>query len=176
MATTTTSTPTVPPPGTSGLTPADKAFLKMADQALIVAKAAAASARSAQAQGDRLHDTKLTAALKSYVDTVAAIEQTVADEHERAYAAAKIPDPAGIRTHAELARDAAERALAEEKRALGVIIQVEMEVLAVASLERDFEPITRLGLGDIRPVTVRSRPYAEFPRDLHDIDLRLAGQ
>jgi hypothetical protein len=175
MATTTTTTPTVPPPGTS-LTPADKAFLKIADHALVVAKAAAASARSAQDQGDQLHDSKLSAALKSYVDNVAAIEQTVADEHERAYAAAKIPDPAGIRTHAELARDAAERALAEEKKALGIIIQVEMEVLAVASLERDFDPIKRLGLGDIRPVTVRSRPYSDFPRDLHDIDLRLAGQ
>lgn len=176
MVTTTTPTPTVPPPGTSGLTPADKAFLNMADHALVVAKAAVASARSAQAQGDQLHDSKLSAALKSYVDAVTAIEQTVADEHERAHAAAKNHDPASIRTHAELARDAAERALGEEKRALGIIIQVEMEVLAVASLERDFEPIRRLGLGDIRPVTVRSRPYSDFPRDVHDIDLRLAGQ
>jgi hypothetical protein len=176
MGTTTTTPPTVPPPGTLGLTPADKAFLKIADHALVVAKAAAASARSAQAQGEQLHDAKLTAALKSYVDAVAAIEQTVAEEHEEAHAAAKIPDPANIRFHAELARDAAERALAEEKKALGIIIQVEMEVLAVASLERDFDPIKRLGLGDIRPVTVRSRPYSDFPRDLHDIDLRLAGQ
>ena len=178
MATMTTPTPpTVPPPATpSGLTPADEAFLKMADHALAVARVAVASARSAQIQGNRLHDVTLSASLDGYVETVVVIERTVADEHEKAHAAAKIPDPVSIRTHAELARDAAGRAVAEEKRALAIIIQVEMEVLAVASLERDFDPVKRLTLGDIRPVTVRSRPYSDLTRDLHEIELRLAGQ
>jgi hypothetical protein len=159
---------TIPPigaPTETPLTPGEAASLALADAALHDADRAVIAVAIAKAQADALKDAALSAAIAINVADAIAAAKTTSDEKEAAYSAADIPDPREVRVHAELARAAADRAVAAEDQA---VIRVEFESLAIASIERDFTRITGLTLGDIRPIRHRSHPYDTIPRDPSD--------
>jgi hypothetical protein len=158
-----TAPPTVPPqPGTSQLTQNEVTFLEIADRALHDAEKAVVAVGIAKTQADALKDAALSAAITENVATAIEAARTTKVERDAAHDAAEGRDPARVRQHAELARAAADRAVAAQDAA---VIRVEMESLAIASLERDFTRVTGLTLGDPRPIRDRSHPYSNIGRE-----------
>ena len=151
-----------PNPEATPLTPGEISNLALADAALHDADRAVIAVAVAKAQADALKDPGLSDAIAANVADAIAAQQTTKDERDAAFAAADIPDPRKIRAHAELARAAADRAVAAEDAA---VIRVEFESLAIASIERDFTRVSGLTLGDIRPIRHRSHPYDDIHKD-----------
>ena len=157
------ATPTTPPqPGTSPLTQNEVTFLAIADRALHDAEAAVVAVAVAKAQADALKDATLSAAITVNVADAVEAARTTKVERDAAHEAAHGRDPARVRLHAELARAAADRAVAAQDAA---VIRVEMESLAIASLERDFTRVTGLTLGIPTPIRHRSHPYDNISKD-----------
>ena len=149
-------------PGTAPLTQNEVAFLALADRALHDADKAVVEVAIAKTQADALKDPGLSAAIAENVADAIEAARTTKVERDAAHEAAQGRDPAKVRQHAELARAAADRAVAAQDAA---VIRVEMESLAIASLERDFTRITGLTLGDITPIRHRSHPYSNITRE-----------